>query len=434
MASQKIQFYATFLVAILIQQTLGNNFMSSVNVICSSILFYFLFYVNLFPFPCIGCSIDLENNDPDHPPFVVNTENEILQPVLEGSARVLNVPNGEEVTLACPGKGNTLLVTGGQVNAAACVSGTSFELEDLAKPQKFSDLGCAKDVQDTVKETGTCYDDSTLVEIGWDIGDSFVNQLTICHDKITANTLYSIDRIEGVSIAATDTSHTRPGFKKGPFFKGIDVDKAYSQSGQKEMLDYLLGEDQANRFFDIHKQWYFARGHFAPDGDFIDGGSQDATYYYINTAPQWQAFNNGNWKYLETSVRNKASERSLTYTTYSGGFEVLELPDKDGDMQPIYLANDSEGYAIIPAPKYYWKVVHDPIAKAATAYVGINNPHLTEVTADDIFCNDVCDKLSEWIDDRRFEIGSGYMFCCTLSDLKKVVPFAPNLGRVKLLV
>ena len=382
----------------------------------------------------IGCSINLENNEPDHPPFVVNAYNQILQPVLENSDRILNVPSGEEVTFACPGKGNVLSVTGAQVNSAECVSETSFQVGDLAKPQLFSALGCTENVQETVTPTGTCFDNSTLVEIGWDIGETFINQLTICHDEITANTLYSVDRIEGLSIAATDTSFERPGFRKGPFFRGIDVDRAYSQAGQREMLAYILGEKQADAYFDISKQWYFARGHFAPDGDFIDAGHQDATYYYINTAPQWQSFNNGNWKYLESSTRDIAAKRSLTLTTYTGGFEVLELADIDGDMQPIYLSNDSEGYAIIPVPKYYWKVVHDPIAKAATAFVGINNPHLAEVTAEDIFCKDVCGKLTEWIDERRFEIDSGYMFCCSLSDLKKVVPFAPNLGRVKLLV
>ena len=30
---------------------------------------------------------------------------------------------------------------------------------------------------------------------------------------------------------------------------------------------------------------------------------QDATYYFINVAPQFQAFNNGNWKILEGKTR-----------------------------------------------------------------------------------------------------------------------------------
>ena len=34
----------------------------------------------------------------------------------------------------------------------------------------------------------------------------------------------------------------------------------------------------------------------APDGDFIDAASQDASYYFMNVAPQWQCFNGANWK------------------------------------------------------------------------------------------------------------------------------------------
>ena len=51
-------------------------------------------------------------------------------------------------------------------------------------------------------------------------------------------------------------------------------------------------------------------------GDFIDAASQDATYYYINVAPQWQSFNNGNWKELESDTRNLAISRKIDLVTY----------------------------------------------------------------------------------------------------------------------
>ncbi len=46
-----------------------------------------------------------------------------------------------------------------------------------------------------------------------------------------------------------------------------------------------------------------ARGHLAPDAAFIYDAFQEATYYFINVAPQFQAFNNGNWKALEMKTR-----------------------------------------------------------------------------------------------------------------------------------
>ena len=53
---------------------------------------------------------------------------------------------------------------------------------------------------------------------------------------------------------------------------------------------------------------YFARGHLSPDAAFIEGPEQDATYYFFNVAPQFQSFNNGNWKALEHATRSLAAE------------------------------------------------------------------------------------------------------------------------------
>ena len=51
---------------------------------------------------------------------------------------------------------------------------------------------------------------------------------------------------------------------------------------------------------------YFAKGHLSPDAAFIEGAEQDATYFFFNVAPQFQSFNNGNWKALEYSTRDLA--------------------------------------------------------------------------------------------------------------------------------
>ena len=53
---------------------------------------------------------------------------------------------------------------------------------------------------------------------------------------------------------------------------------------------------------------YFARGHLSPDAAFIEGAEQDATYFFFNVAPQFQSFNNGNWKQLEEVTREMAEK------------------------------------------------------------------------------------------------------------------------------
>lgn len=53
---------------------------------------------------------------------------------------------------------------------------------------------------------------------------------------------------------------------------------------------------------------YFAKGHLSPDAAFIEGAEQDATYFFFNVAPQFQSFNNGNWKALEYVTREMAEK------------------------------------------------------------------------------------------------------------------------------
>ena len=55
---------------------------------------------------------------------------------------------------------------------------------------------------------------------------------------------------------------------------------------------------------------YFAKGHLSPDAAFVYDAEQDATYYFMNVAPQFQSFNNGNWKSLEMATRKYAEEEA----------------------------------------------------------------------------------------------------------------------------
>ena len=48
---------------------------------------------------------------------------------------------------------------------------------------------------------------------------------------------------------------------------------------------------------------YIARGHLAPNADFMNYAWQDATFTYIDVAPQWASFNGGNWLDVENGIR-----------------------------------------------------------------------------------------------------------------------------------
>lgn len=388
--------------------------------------FYFRHFNRLF---ILGCVFNLDQESPKYPPHLFDaTKNVIIQPVLVANKRVINLPVGQQVIVACAGWNNVLNAANLPVSAAECVSPSS-QLRLGAQSLGYKSLGCKTQAKETLKTLGKCSTGGTLIEIGWQIKSSFLKQITICHQQSTANTLYSSSVIRGASILADDESNTRPPFRQGSFFAGINVNRAYLQTSQMATFTRILGSAElARRYLDPSKSWYLSRGHLAPDGDFVDAASQDMTYYYINCAPQWQSFNNGNWKALETAVRNLASGRMTDFTIYTGTFGILTLADVHGQQKPITLSDGK-----IPVPKYYWKVIHDPASGKATAVIGINNPYLTVITGADVFCPDVCNQVT-WIKFERTRLANGYTFCCTVQSLRKIISYSPDLGNLSLLI
>ena len=71
------------------------------------------------------------------------------------------------------------------------------------------------------------------------------------------------------------------------------------------VLELTKHAETGKDIFDKSQNW-LARGHLAPDASFVYQEEADATYFYINVAPQFQSFNNQNWKSLEKITRDIA--------------------------------------------------------------------------------------------------------------------------------
>ena len=50
---------------------------------------------------------------------------------------------------------------------------------------------------------------------------------------------------------------------------------------------------------------------------------QDATFYYLNVAPQWKKFNAGNWLQVELQTRWYAQRTNKDLEIYTGTYKVL---------------------------------------------------------------------------------------------------------------
>merc|ERR1711970_732792 len=222
------------------------------------------------------------------------------------------------------------------------------------------------------------------VSIGWQIEDTFIEQIGLCVDESNYGTIWTNHTVRGASIDLRDIDPKRPSFradtsaytrKNRRFFTwstSTKLNKLYSKKAQKSTVTALLGgvtsiEDETIIETSSSGTDYFAKGHLSPDAAFVYDVEQDATYYYINVAPQFQSFNNGNWKALESSVRDLGKKLGRDLEVVTGTHEILQYKNKKGKNTKIFLEEEK---SYVPAPKYYWKVVKDPKTETAAVFIG----------------------------------------------------------------
>lgn len=101
--------------------------------------------------------------------------------------------------------------------------------------------------------------------------------------------------------------------------------------------------------------------------DFILATEQQATFHFINTAPQWQTFNAQNWVSVEISSRRLAADRGITLDVYSGTFGNGRLWTTAGARRQIFLDWPA---ARIPMPMIYYKILVNNAARTGVVLIG----------------------------------------------------------------
>ena len=189
--------------------------------------------------------------------------------------------------VACAGTGNSVSITGQQVHPAVCTANSRLLLTDVGRELAYNELGCKQKVKEVLVEIGSCATDGvgTLIRAGWQVDSDLVRIYDMCHDKVKLLNYYSIDVIPGRSAEAKVSGNSRPAFSQGDFYPGIDVNTQYTQVTQTATVAQIVGSAElAAHYIDSQAQFFFSRGHMAPNADFIDEASQDSSFYFTNVA------------------------------------------------------------------------------------------------------------------------------------------------------
>ncbi|XP_054738483.1 uncharacterized protein LOC129244713 [Anastrepha obliqua] len=340
------------------------------------------------------------------------------QPVIVANGSLLRPTNvvtsfseDEEITLHCAGNKNKIVPLKQQTATLRCLGGDAFYYEETAQKFAFQDLNCTHEpAADLLVTENSCGSGSgVFYEVGFQVNNDFQSLFSICYNTDAHQTVYARNLLNGRALEFKVIDSTRRSFRAdGMGFTTAAINNYYLVKNQRTRFETYFGSDQSY----LNTTSFLARGHLAPDADFIFSYEQLASYFYVNCAPEWQAVNAGNWLRVENAVRKMATAFSSDLLTFTSTLGQLELPDDSGDLTAIYLDSNK----LLPAPKWYYKVLMHPDLAVDLVILTLNNPFAT-VGSEVEFCTNVCDKYNlETISDFGAHAARGYTFCCELND------------------
>uniref|UniRef100_U5ET74 Putative deoxyribonuclease i n=1 Tax=Corethrella appendiculata TaxID=1370023 RepID=U5ET74_9DIPT len=364
----------------------------------------------------------------------INIQTDIAKndPIFMTNKYQLMIPNGNQLTwkkneityLGCSEqRTNTFqtpkLIESQTTTSIKCVSDALFEINgQIFNSTDFEcKIGITGDLNQTNK--ACAQGKGAIFEIGHDFRKSFnvfIVLIEVCYNMNTASVIYTQNVINGNASSVIESN--RPTFKVNGVPSSVSPANSYMQTNQKLRFTTLLDNSSLADFY-LNRTSYLARGHLSPDADMIYRSSQFSTYFYLNVAPQWQNVNAGNWYFIESAVRNKATALNEDLLIFNCVYDILKLPHNSGTLIPITLED-----AGIEVPNWFIKIVLSNKLKASIAFVTSNNPFMERFTKSDLLCNDIC-QPTKWntVLKQSADITKGYTICCNVNELRGKINF-----------
>lgn len=322
----------------------------------------------------------------------------------------------------------------GNLITVTCASGQQFRFNNVLN--NLSQYRC-RDWPTFVAQrrvtTQRCFNQGVFVDVGFHVGNRFLRVFTSCHDP-AAEVNYYTEYVLSPAADGQERNVERPNWMQGDFFPGKNVDILHTRNNQRNTIATILGSSTAAaRFIEQpDSDVFLARGHMAAMTDFISANEQRSTFFFINTAPQWQTFNGFNWVSVEISSRRLASDRNIHLETYTGTFGITQLWNEAGARRNIFIDGPRRQ---IPVPQIYYKILINRANRAGVVLIGVNNPHLTlnEILQRYVICNDVSNRIN-YVSWERTNLRRGYGYACEVNDFLRRVPHIPGLVANSLLV
>ncbi|KAI8122061.1 hypothetical protein FF38_05737 [Lucilia cuprina] len=378
-----------------------------------------------------GCSLSLRNDLKNAKmPLLITPGTTLFYPYDENG--FINVNFNRAIELVCTrGFANPDQPTT-TITFAFCIRGQMFNITNSS--MDLGTVACTGWNDVTVANlSNSCNGGTKFLDVGFQLAPMrFASVYQVCF-----NEEYEVTRYVQHTLykgANNYQNSERPNkFLKAGFFGGEELDVIYTKQTQRVLLNRILGQDSTKYFND--NNYYLSKGHLAAKADFVYASQQRTTFLYINTAPQWQSFNGGNWLAVENGLRQWVDTKKRDLLCWTGVYGVTSLTGEMMTDVELFLYEDNDKHFHLPIPKLFFRVAVEPISKLGVVLVGVNNPHvsLDVIKRSYVLCEDVSHKIS-YINWKRLDLKNGYSYACEVNEFRKVVTHLPTFDVRGLLV
>lgn len=383
--------------------------------------------------PASACQIDINANlGNPQPLFVRPGASQFFHPT--DRRGIIEMSASQEMELFCTNGFATPSGVTANLIRISCSSGTRVIFNGIS--HNFNEFTCRSwptSVAQRRVTTTRCFNQSTIVDVGFQVENRFLRVFSACHNPRTEQNYFAEYQLTPAS-DGQERSVTRPGWRQGDFYPGKNVDNLHTRATQTTTIGVILNsQSQADIFIEPpNSDIFLARGHMAAMTDFITANEQRSTFFFINTAPQWQRFNALNWLAVEMSTRRLASDRNIFLNVVTGTTGITHLPDVAGRQHEIFLDFPARQVTV---PMIFYKIIVNPADQSGVVFIGVNNPHLSlsEILQNYVLCTDVSDRIN-YVNWQRTDIRRGYSYACDVNDFLRRVPHVTGINVSRLLV
>jgi hypothetical protein len=389
-----------------------------------------------------GCNITLFQTWDS---VVISSESfEILYPPVENAPddRNITLPVGATIIISCNGGHFSGSFETTKTILATCNQDFRLEVQDTILD--YDKLDCVNFKSQIAKTTSTsCGPNAIIIEVGFQIGLNirFLPQMVVCFDtknQIPLYTHYNMTKSIGFIKSYLQTTYVTDAV----FNPDIDFDAMYNFTHEQQEINKLLGlpADSTKYVAPLSCRppggaqtpgFCFTPRQLTDRGSFVYIPQQQATFRYINVAPQWY-FLDYNLNKLERNVVDYVKTNKLDLEVYTGTFGVASYPHEiTGEDVALFMYVSGSDKAV-PVPLIFWKLVYDAVGQRATVFLTVDDPYQSDVSKN-VICDDVSDGIG-WLTWEKHNVTKGYSYACAYEDAKKTISYLPDIIVKEILV